>query len=219
MRLNKFKILYCICLFFFSTYVYSQNLKKIDSLKNVLATDQEDTARLNTLTRLANKYIDQKEFQQADKKITEAFNFAEEKDLKTTYHLHWAKADVLFYQKDINGALDVMEIVVEKVSKTGNAEELAKAQNFLAWNYLYDGRFSNCIETYTKNIKFAKNKNIESILPSAYSGLAYVNRNLENTEEERKYLNLMVQSSLDEQNTKYAADGYFRLGDLGMSKG
>ena len=217
MGLNKFKILFCICLLFFSAFVFSQNPEKIDSLENALSNAQQDTARLNTLVGLANEYINRKEFQEADKYITEAFNFAMEQNLKTTYYLHWAKADILFYHKEYTEALSEMEIAVKKVNESGNVEEIARAKNFMGWIYLYNGKFTNCIDTYTKNIELAKSKRLESILPEAYSGLAYVNRNLGDTEEQRKYLNLMVQSSLNEQNTKYAAEAYFRLGDLGMN--
>ncbi|MEZ5198867.1 MAG: histidine kinase [Bacteroidales bacterium] len=194
----------------------SQNNSRIDSLTNILSLNISDTARLNTLGRLANAYIMNKNFGKAEVTLEEAFAFANENNLKTTFHHHWAKADILHHNKKILLAIEEMNMVVKLLKTNGNKKSLAEAQNFLAYNYLYAGKFSDCIALYNENIEFAKTNKIEGIIPAAYSGLSYVYRNLYETEEQRKSLIMMADAAMKEENLSYAANAYLRLGDMSM---
>ncbi|MCD4681781.1 MAG: histidine kinase [Bacteroidales bacterium] len=201
-----------------SLFISAKDTSKVDSLKNVLSKDIYDTARLNTMARLAFAYNRIKEVSEAEKVVHDAFMYAKKNSLQISYQLHWANAEVLHYKKDISGALDEMNIVAEKLYESENLKELGLANNFRAWNLLYDGKFIECIEAYTKNIEFAKENKLIGILPSAYNGLAYVYKNIDNTEERRKSLIMMADASLKEKNIKYTSEAYFLLGDIGMEK-
>lgn len=218
MLIIKNRIIYLsICLFLFLS-VSAQKMEQIDSLQNELTIAKSDTAMLNTMARLAHAYIMVKKVSKASEVVDEAFTYAKEKGLKINYELYLAKADVLHYEKDLQGSVDQLMIVLELLENSDNKNAIAKTNNFLAWNYLYQGKFSKCIETYEMNISFAKENKLSGILPSAYSGLAIVYSNLEETELRRKTLIMMIDASLKEGNKKYAAEAYFMLGDLGMEK-
>ncbi len=198
--------------------VFAQNLERVDSLKKALSVVQSDTGKLNTMTRLVHSYIKVKNLPKAGEIVNEAFAYVKQNNLKIPYNLHWAKAEVLRYEKDISGAIDQMMIVLKMLSESDNNAEFAKATNFLAWNYLSAGEFSEAIETFEKNISFAKKNKLKGVLPGAYSGLSYVYKNIDDTELRRKNLIMMADASIKEKNVKYTAEAYFMLGDIGMEK-
>ncbi len=163
-------------LFIFSilfSFAEKDDAFQIDSLKNVLSGEIEDTARLNTSARLAFAYTKIKKVSEAEKVIHEAFMYAKKNSLVVTYQLHWADATVLNYLKDHAEALSVMEKTVQMLSETDNHKEIAIANNYLAYTLMYNGKFSECIDTYNKNIEFAKKHMLKDILPISYYGLSY----------------------------------------------
>jgi two-component system NtrC family sensor kinase len=73
-----YKIIICLSIIFVSVICYSQN-KLVDSLKKVLATQQEDTSKVNTLNQLGRQFND---FYDLDNNIAgqyarQAFDLAE----------------------------------------------------------------------------------------------------------------------------------------------
>jgi len=209
-------------LFSFLIFMYlsgiSSDKNVIDSLHKALDRTQSDTGRINTMARLANKFIMVKEIGRADSMIKQGFVFAESKSIKAPYDLHWAKADVHFNKYEIQEGLEEMDIVLNILGDTGPVKEIANARNFKGLLYLYGGKFSKSIETYNENIHFAKKNHIYSATADAYSGLGYIYRNLGDTEEERISLLKMADASIKDDNDKTAASAYFRLGDIGMEK-
>ena len=218
MLFNKNRIIFSgICLLL-SFSVFAQSMERVDSLKKALSVVQSDTGKVNTMTRLAFNYLNIKKTKKADEIINKAYALVKEKNLKIPYRLQWAKAEVLFYNKDASAAIDIMHTVVDETSKLSNKSEFGKATNFLAWTYLYAGKFSESIETFEKNIQFARKNKLKEIIPGAYNGLSVVYRNLDDTELRRKNLIMMADAAIKEGNKKYTAEAYFMLGDLGMEK-
>jgi tetratricopeptide (TPR) repeat protein len=214
MTINK-KFIFLIYLGILPLIGFSQENRVTDSLNNLLSVKQ-DTTRLNVWSDLVFTYLKQKKVKEANSALNDALDYARNNNLYIPYKLHWAKAEVLFYTKEMEAAIVEMKAAIDKITGTGNKEVLVKAQNFLAYTYLYAGKFSECIDTYTKNIEFAKLNNLTSTLPESYSGLAYAYRTIGSMEEQRKQLILMADISLKEKNLKYAAEAYLRLGDIGM---
>jgi len=196
----------------------AQKMAKIDSLNHALSIVESDTGKLNTMIRLVFEYLKIKQTSKADEIVRETFTYAKENGLKVPYKLQWAKAEVLFYKKDASAALEIMQTVVSKLSELENDTELAKATNFLAWTYLYTGKFSKAIETFEENIHFSKAHKLKEIIPGAYNGLSVVYRNLDDTELRRKNLIMMTDAAIKENNKEYTAEAYLMLGDLGMEK-
>ena len=218
MLFSKNRIIYLIICLLLSFYVFAQSAGEADSLVKVLATIRSDTGKLNTMSRLAQSYLMAKKISKAGELVNDAFDFAVEKGLEIPYHLHWAKAELLHYENENSEAIDQMQTVLKMLRESNNYTELAKATNFLAWYYLYAGKFTECIETYEKNIAFAKKNKIKDIIPGAYRGLSYVYRDIGETELRRKSLIMMADAAVKEKNVSYTADAYFLLGDIAMEK-
>ena len=189
----------------------------IDSLQQILIGNIPDTTRLNTLANLANEYVKQKQFSNAERIVKEGKSLANEKSMEIPYTLFWASAEIHLAKRNIDEGLADIENVLNILNKTNNAEKIAQAQNLKGLLYLYGGKFSESIDVYKKNIEFVRENNILVALPRAYSGLAYVYMNLEDTEEQRVQLMLMADAAIKVKDDHMAANAYLRLGDIGMS--
>jgi len=196
---------------------YTKEKVNIDSLHQVLSLNIQDTTRVNTMAHLAEAYLQTKKVPEAKKIAVDAFELARENDLETPYFLHWTMAEIHLEQRDPLQGLEQMGFVMKKLQVLGDNQKIAEAQNLIGYLYLWSGKFSECIDTYSKNIEFAKVNHLQNIIPGAYSGLSYVYMNLEDTEEQRKNLILMADAAVRDSNYKYAANAYLRLGDLGMN--
>ena len=216
---TMFRLTNILLFFFLLTTLdgYSSVKADIDSLQQILSLNIHDTSRVNTMARLSQVYVDAKKTAEAKKIALDAFDLAKEKGLNTPYYLHWTMADIHLNQRDPAPGLEQMAIVMEKLQLLNNNQKIAEAQNLVGYLYLWSGKFRECIDTYTANIEFAKANKLKNILPGAYSGLSYVYMNLDNTEEQRKNLILMADASVRDENIKYAANAYLRLGDIGMN--
>lgn len=207
---------FLLCLYF--TAIDTHGSDKIDSLRQVLQTTTSDTSRLNTLSHLAFELAMHKQISKSDSLIKEGFAFAKMKNLKIPYKLHWAKAESHFMNYEVHESLEEMELVLQILGEEAPKKTIAKANNFMGLLFLYAGRYHKSIETYQNNILFAKQHKIKDILPSAFSGMAYVYRNLDDVEEMRIMLVKMADAAIKEENIKSAANAYLRLGDIGMEK-
>jgi len=130
---------------------YSKSKVNIDSLHQVLSLNIQDTTRVNTMAHLAEVYLQSKKIAEAKKIAMDAFDLAKEKNLATPYYLHWTMAEIHLEQRDPSPGLEQMDIVVKKLQILGDNQKMAEAQNLIGYLYLWSGKFSECIDTYTKN--------------------------------------------------------------------
>ena len=210
-----------IATFLFLIAVLSAHAGKnqsIDSLRQQLTENLTDTARMNTLVRLSRYYAISMQFNLADSLINRADEIAKDKNLKPTWQMLWAKAEYHFEKRELEKALDFIQQVISNEELKSHKADYAKAVNFKALILLYWGRFKESIETYQQNIEFIKKNDLPKVLPYSYSGLSYVYRNVDNTEELRRTLVLMADAAAKTNNKYYEADAWLRLGDVGMEK-
>ncbi len=187
-----------------------------DSLKQHLQSGLSDTARINTLARLSVTYLKTKQFGTADSLIGVAQKLTQEKNLEPTIRLQWSQAEIYFEKKELEKALEQIDRVIGRLQQPGMEASLARAVNLKALIFLYWGRFKESIDTYQQNIAFIQKHKLNDLLPAAYSGLGYVYRNIQNTEEQRRTMVLMADAAKKAGNIRYEADAWFRLGDIGM---
>lgn len=210
----------CIFILFFSLIIvdgFAGVKKDIDSLQQVLVLNIQDTARVNTMARLADVYVDADKIAEAKKIADDAFGLAAEKGLTAPYYLRWTMAEIYLNQGEVDLGLEQMNFVLKKLESINDRQKIAEAKNYIGYLNLWSGKFSESIETYQSNIEYAKKYDLKEILPGAYSGLSYVYKNLENTEEQRKNLILMADAAVQDEDLRYAAIAYIRLGDIGMN--
>ncbi|MCF8368969.1 MAG: histidine kinase [Bacteroidales bacterium] len=211
------RIIGLILIAFLPIMAFTQKDATLDSLQHILKSNIHDTTRLNTLVNIAHAYLLARQPGNAEHAIKEGFDLADEKNLNIPYGLIWAKAHLHFNKREILDGLSEMEKVFELLKPSEKKKEYAEAKNFYAQLYLYAGKFNKSIEIYQENIDFAVTNKIYEVLPGAYSGLAYVYLNLNNTEEQRKNLMLMADVAQKIDADRTTANAYLRLGDIGMS--
>jgi len=184
-----------------------------DSLKNSLTGNISDTAKLNTLIKLADYYKSSKiTASTAEDYIQKAFQLIVERKLDVPYQLNWIHAEILMLLDRPGDAGDEMKKVIALLEKTTNYQELARARNQLARSMEYTGLFQQAIDIYTANIEYAREKNLVSIIPQAYWGIGNIYNVLKKPKEEKKYLNLFLKESIKENNLQFTAQAYDRLG-------
>ncbi|MBN2174519.1 MAG: hypothetical protein JW731_10315, partial [Bacteroidales bacterium] len=188
----------------------------MDSLQQRMEQNISDTARINTLITLARLNLMKKDLSGASAYIDQAFELSKKNNLEIPYGLNWVRADLLHYSRENYAAIEEMDVALKKIEQIGDAQALGKAQNSMAWYYLYAGKFNESIKLFEQNIEFAKSNKLNKVIPEAYSGLAYVYREVKNTEEQRKNLILMIEANRKINDLKFMANGYLRLGDIGM---
>jgi tetratricopeptide (TPR) repeat protein len=214
--MRSFRFIAVITIFILAECVQAQIKQDMDSLQQHLNTELDDTARINTLSRLSNLMLKTKQYEKADSLIRIAEELIKNKDLNTPYTLHWARFNVYFEKRELEKALQEIEITISQLEAADLKHQLAKAWNYKAMTFLYWGRFKESIDLYEQNISYIKNHKLNDLLPSTYSGLAYVYRNIGNIEEMRKTLVLMADAAGKSDNSWMEADAWFRLGDIGM---
>jgi tetratricopeptide (TPR) repeat protein len=204
--------------YFSVVFNYMPASDSLENHKKPIAADTSDSARLNRLVDLAKKYSSNKATsQEATKYIGEAYQLASEKALPIPYKLHWANAEILYLKQDYEKAQKEMTMTCKLLEATNNFQELAEATNQLAWYTGYIGNFSAAIELFQKNIQFAEEKKLKSVIPYAYRGIADFYSTLNKTEDYKRYMQLFLVQSLQEKDDEASAQAYARLASISLS--
>ena len=139
MRLSGISFLLTFMLWFSA---HGQVKEEIDSLTVLLGKSIHDTTRIQANLRLAHIYLKQKNISGADDLVNECFSLVDKSSLDAPADLYWTRADIFFNKRDMQAALDDMDIVTDMLSTKGDNESMAKAQNFIGMIYHYWGQFS-----------------------------------------------------------------------------
>ena len=206
-------ILLLTCQFVAMGLGYGQDKESIKMLEESLNTELNDTTRLNTLITLADFYKKSKSTLFVAKDYSQkAFELADKKKLKIPYKLIWIKAELLTALDMPYKAIDEMKPVVEELEKLNRPQEIAEAQNFIAYSTFYSGQFRQGIEIYLANIGYARKNQLKQIIPQAWLGIANVYNTLKNNQEEKVALQLYLDESIKEGNSDIIARAYRRFG-------
>jgi len=196
--------------------VHAQVVDKTDSLQQVLEGNPGDTSYINTSILLAKNYFTLKEYSSADKTLEKAMGYSTEHNVELPYQYYFIRAQISMQKREIKEGIELMQMGFDKLDESPDIEELARANNFMGHLYLYDGQFGKAIDIYEKNIDFIQKNGLIKLLPETYSELSMVYRTTGDIEEHRRYLKLMAESSIKNDQQKFAANAYLRLGDIGM---
>lgn len=187
-----------------------------DSLYTILQGQIHDTIRINTNVQLAFLLLKKKDMAGAEELVKEAWDITKKNDLKPPFNLRWIWAEILFHKRNLELALEEMNIVVEYLTKNNKTHSLAKANNFVALIHLYSGQFAQSIELYEKNIEFIKANHLNDLLPETYRAISVVFQTIGEYEEQRKNLVLMADVAVKSGDVWASARAYLMLGDIGM---
>ncbi len=190
----------------------------INMLEQSLTGKMPDTIRLNTLIRLSDLYMANKNSAKlGEVYISKALELAHEKKLPVPYRLRWLHAMLLRSHEMTKEAVAEMEQVVSYLEGRKNFQEAAEARNFLASVLFFSGQFNKSIDLYEKNISIAREKNLKTVIPNACQGIANVYGQTRNIQEQKKYLMLFLQEAEKENNPGLTALAYLRVGIMVMS--
>lgn len=126
--------------------------------------------------------------------------------------LHLARAEYFFNTGDFNNAYQEASIVVKLAKGNEETKVLAKALNFLGKYSQRTGSFKESIEYFEKSIELSKKGELKGYITRSYSGIADVYRTLGNLTEFKINLQKLLETAIDENDTLYMEDGFYKLG-------
>jgi tetratricopeptide (TPR) repeat protein len=185
----------------------------ISILERSLSGNLPDDVKLNTLVRLADLFVAKKAtMDTAESYTTRAFEFARQKKLPIPYRLRWIHAIILRSHDNPVKAADEMNLVIAYLVGENKYQEAAKARNYLAAVTAWSGNMNQSLDIYLENIKYAREKNLKSIIPGAYIGMAGLYNVLKNFKEEKNHLQLALDEAKKENNPELTAGALDKLG-------
>lgn len=211
-------ILYFFIIFFFigiSLISYGAENNPADQITQQTTTFKSDTAYLNHLIIEARKYnTNLATIGEARAKITEAEKLIEANKLEAPPLLYIARAEYYLTLKDFLKSSEQLLLFREKV-RTKEDLYIQSQYNTIAGNYASEaGYFEISIQNFQNNIQLAKEYNLKNILPVSYYGLVNVYNALDNQQEVKKYIGLMLDASLAEKDLQNIYKAYLRKGNL-----
>jgi len=209
----KPQLLYFLILCLCSGMACGQDNDSICILEKSLSGNLPDTVKLNTLVKIADFYVSEKAtIHLAESYSEKAFKLAHEKKLPVPYRLRWINAIILRSWDMPIKAVDEMKIVITYLEGKNRFQEAAKARNYLASVTSWTGQMNQSIDIYLENIRYAREKKLETIIPNAYLGIAGLYNVLKKYEEEKAHLQLSLDEAKKENNPALTALAFDRLG-------
>ncbi|PKP29765.1 MAG: hypothetical protein CVU00_14405 [Bacteroidetes bacterium HGW-Bacteroidetes-17] len=212
----------CLIIFFSGSSCFGRGVEdnRVGSNAIQLANVFEnDTAYLNHLINEARKYNTNKTtIEEARTIINEAEKLIESKKLETPPLLYITRAEFFLTLRDFVSSSKELESFKEKVGK--KADLLTSCEyNNVAGNYASEaGLFDISIRTFQNNVELAKKNHLKGILPKSYGGLVNVYSAIDMQPEVKNNLELMLESSLAENDVLSVYKAYLRKGQFLRSK-
>ena len=210
-QLQLLLIFVYLCLF--TGTAFGHQADSIRILEKTLTEKLPDTVRLKTLIRLSDICMaDKNTISKGEVYISKALEFTREKNLPVPYRLHWLNAMLLKSHDMTKKAIDEMEPVISFLEGKKNFREAGEARNYLALLLFFAGQFNESINLYQKNIALAREKQLKTVVPNAYLGIANVYAQTQNIAERKKNLLLFLEEAKRENNPGLIAQASFRVG-------
>ncbi|TRZ70300.1 MAG: response regulator [Bacteroidetes bacterium] len=179
---------------------FSQDQHSIDSLRSVLKTAKADTAKVNTLNALADKF----KTNNPDQAITFA-SLAQELAIKLNYQMGIAAAYLTIgiastyhgnYEKALKNNYDALKIYDQlllsavgtgkTVSKSKILKQKARAYNNIGNNYMYQGNYPEALKNHAVALKIKEEIGNKNGVASSYHNIGLIYSHLCNYPEALK---------------------------------
>jgi tetratricopeptide (TPR) repeat protein len=192
---------------------FGHKADSIRILEKSLTEKVPDTVRLKTLIKLSEICMaDKNTISKGEVYISKALELTREKNLPVTYRLRWLNARLLRSHDMVKKAIDEMETVISYLEEKKNFTEAGEARNYMASLLFFAGQFNESIGLYQKNIALSREKQLKTIVPNAYLGIANVYAQTQNVVERKNYLLLFLEEAKRENNPGLIAQASFRVG-------
>lgn len=180
-----------------------------------------DTAIVNNLVRKGFKYLSARpvvNITRARECIDSAMIICRRKDIDPSSGLMLLRAEYFIASGDFRKAEEQGQELLKTAENTGDYAGLARGMLFMGKYNLRTGLYSEGIEYFKQAIKIAQDKNLRSVVPKAYEGIANIYFALNNTGEYRKSYQAMADAAIAEKDSLSLALAISRLGTSLTSK-
>ncbi|MBC8436174.1 MAG: histidine kinase [Bacteroidetes bacterium] len=158
-----------------------------------------------------------KSFNIAVELMEKAFKLVKENHMKVPYQLNWLQAKVAFQMGNIYLAEAAMEKTLKKLVYFKKTKEIVEAQNFYGRMLNQKGELSKALELYQKNMKMAKDNDMNYIYLESINRQAEIYRYLGNIDESKKYYHSLYAESVLSKDTFWITEALFRLGNIALT--
>jgi tetratricopeptide (TPR) repeat protein len=174
---------------------------------------QQDTAKINSLTRDGFKYLkSKKKLAEAKVCIDSALLLCERKKIGVPPLLYLLFAEYNIIMSDFTNALiDAMK-AFDKAKESGDNKVLAQTMLFLGSYYHRTGFFNESINYYDNCIDLSQKKDLKGLRPAAYYGRSEVYRTVKDIGGLQNSLEQVIITAGSENDSSMLERGYLRLG-------
>jgi tetratricopeptide (TPR) repeat protein len=173
-----------------------------------------DTAELNQMIGEAKRLYGKKENVAAMAIIRDAMKFAETKKITIPYTLYQIYAETALAMGDYGTAYKESEIAITLLKPTVMYRQYAEVALFRSKVLQSIGKFSSAIELLNQVAALASDKHLKGILPVVYRELSNIYNMSDDQANERKSLDMMLESSVAESDSEFISRAYFRKGEF-----
>lgn len=184
------------------------------SIKFPAGLKQQDTAKINRLTRQGIKYLNSKPIMQGELKacIDTALAICKKNNIEIPSSLHLLSAEYYFLVFDLGNALEEAKIALDRSFESKEFEVTVGAYSFLGRYYFQTGFYKESIEFFEKAIALAKKQRIKGSMPWIYLYIAQVYDVIGDLNGLRASLQQVIDNGFAEKDSARIAFGYYRLG-------
>lgn len=209
---------YLFCIFLVLSPVLpdasASGLQKIGSL-NFNRVSRKDTARINTLTRTAYRYLAKKGYlKTAEIYLDSALLYCKSRGIKPTAYLTLLRAEYALVTSDYENASDYSSLAISLAESEGDERTLAHAYILMGAYNFRTGFYIESIDNYRKGIDLAGRIGMKGIRPGAYARLSSVYGATEDLKEQQKAQENIIEAAINENDTSLMVTGYYLLGTL-----
>ena len=212
--LNSYKL---IVVYFLLGLLFSHSLiaqtSPIDSLKNVLKVEKEDTNKVNSLNRLAKEFLNISEYDTVRYYAVQAKNIAEnikfKKGIANAYNL---MGIAYLDQGNNTEALKNIFISLKINEEIGNKKGIANAYTNIGILYDFQGNFPEALKNHFASLKISEGLGNKKNILGSYTNIGSVYSNLHNYSEAQKYILLALKIAEEINDKASLARSYCNLG-------
>ncbi len=177
------------------------------------AFTREDSAKFNHYLSTANKYLSSAavKYESVKAYIDSAFTLCTDRSVSIPGQLYLLSARYSFETGDFSKSEENIILAETAAEESHDYETLAETRIFRGNYHLRTGFFRESSESFNKAIELAEKEKLKKIIPAAYDGLARVMNSAGDMKGYRKYLRLLIKSSMLEPDTTMAESGLLRL--------
>ena len=212
--------LYLFSLFIvFAANTSAQNKSfKIDSLKQVLTTESEDTNKVNTLLKINSFYFYQNNNDDALQFANDALSLAKKiNDDSKAAESYFAIASI--EGNGIDNRYDAIKNYYSALNlyeKMNNQLNSADCLSWIGFNYFYEENYEEASDAFFKALKLCKEAGTDKNHVTAFCYIYLANIFLIQNELEKAltFDSIGLKISIDVNNKQMAADAYACMGDI-----